>query len=67
MKAIWYEKFGEAKEVLKFGDYETPTPSDNEVKVRIYASGVNPSDTKKRLGANPNLLDNGSVIPNNEF
>ena len=66
MKAIWYEKFGEAKEVLKFGDYETPTPSDNEVKVRIYASGVNPSDTKKRLGANPNLLDNGSVIPNSD-
>ena len=64
MQAVWYNKFGPAKDVLEIGEYQTPQPKRGEVKVRIYASGVNPSDTKKRLGANPALLNSGSVIPN---
>ena len=49
MKAVWYTKFGPAEDVLELGDYSTPEPDEGEVKVRLYASGVNPSDTKKRL------------------
>lgn len=66
MKAAWYEAFGPAKEVLKVGERETPSPGPGEVKIRIKASGVNPSDTKKRAGANPALLDGGPVIPHSD-
>ena len=66
MQAVWYNKFGSAKDVLEIGDYQTPQPERGDVKIRVYASGVNPSDTKKRLGANPALLNDGSVIPNSD-
>ena len=66
MQAVWYNKFGSAENVLEIGEYQTPEPAQGEVKVRIHASGVNPSDTKKRLGANPALLNNGPVIPNSD-
>ena len=66
MQAVWYNKFGSAENVLEIGEYQTPEPAQGEVRVRIHASGVNPSDTKKRLGANPALLNNGPVIPNSD-
>ena len=66
MKAAWYTSFGLAEEVLIIGELKTPEPEPGEVKIRVYASGVNPSDTKKRLGANPALLDDGPVIPNSD-
>ena len=66
MQAVWYNKFGSAENVLEIGEYQTPEPGQGEVKVRTHASGVNPSDTKKRLGANPQLLDKGTVIPNSD-
>ena len=47
MRAAWYTGFGKAEEVLKVGEFETPEPEASEVKIRVYASGVNPSDTKK--------------------
>ncbi len=66
MKAVWYEEFGAAEDVLQFGDFKTPEPKAGQVKIRVHASGVNPSDTKKRLGANPKLLAAGPVIPNSD-
>ena len=66
MKAAWYEEFGSAADVLKVGEYKTPEPKSGQVKIRVHASGINPSDTKKRLGANPKLLDAGPVIPNSD-
>ncbi|MBL0936663.1 MAG: NADPH:quinone reductase [Rhizobiaceae bacterium] len=50
MKAGWYEKNGEARDVLVVGEMETPTPAAGEVLVRLKASGVNPSDVKSRRG-----------------
>ncbi|PZD73230.1 2-haloacrylate reductase [Acaryochloris thomasi RCC1774] len=50
MKAIWYEQPGEAKEVLHYGEMETPEPGPGEVRVAVKASGINPSDTKFRSG-----------------
>lgn len=50
MKAIWYTQPGHATEVLQYGDVGTPDPEAGEVRVRVYASGVNPSDTKFRSG-----------------
>ncbi len=66
MHAAWFEKFGSARDVLKRGDRETPRPAHGEVLVRLRASGVNPSDVKKRAGSFPNLLDDGYVIPNSD-
>ncbi|GMG81948.1 NADPH:quinone reductase [Paralimibaculum aggregatum] len=53
MKAIAYERFGPADEVLTLRDIEDPAPAPGEVVVRLEASGVNPSDVKLRAGARP--------------
>ena len=50
MRAAFYEKNGPAREVLVLGDVETPQPGPGEVRVRLKASGVNPSDVKAREG-----------------
>jgi NADPH:quinone reductase len=51
MRAAWYERQGEAAEVLQLGSLEQPSPGAGEVRVRIQASGVNPSDTYGRRGS----------------
>jgi len=66
MRAVWFEKFGEAKDSLVFGDLEKPVAGPGEILVRISTSGVNPSDVKKRAGAFPNLLDDGLVVPHSD-
>lgn len=50
MKAAWYEHNGEARDVLEVGEMETPVPEAGQVRVRLHASGVNPSDVKSRKG-----------------
>lgn len=50
MKAAWYTKNGEARDVLIVGEQPTPRPAAGEVLVRLHASGVNPSDVKSRRG-----------------
>ena len=66
MKAAWFEKFGAAADVLVLGEQPAPVAQAGEVLVRVHASGVNPSDVKKRAGAFPNLLDEGLVIPHSD-
>jgi len=51
MKAIRIHKFG-GTEVLKLEDVERPSPAQDEVLVRVYASGVNPVDWVVRNGGN---------------
>jgi NADPH2:quinone reductase len=50
MRAAYYEANGAARDVLRVGEVETPSPGPGEVRVRIAASGVNPSDVKAREG-----------------
>lgn len=66
MKAIWYEEYGAASEVLVYGDRDKPTPAAGEVLVRLHASAVNPSDVKKRAGAQPDGFPDGYVIPHSD-
>ena len=66
MKACWFETFGAAQDVLQQGDWPTPEPGPDEVLVRLHATGVNPSDVKKRAGAFPDLLEAGPVIPHSD-
>jgi NADPH2:quinone reductase len=51
MRAIWYEQTGAAASVLQFGELPDPMPRPGEVRVRVHASGINPSDVKARAGA----------------
>ncbi|BBL31026.1 NADPH:quinone reductase [Pantoea ananatis] len=50
MKAAYYDIQGNAHDVLKIGEVSKPSPGPNEVLVRIYVSGINPSDIKARTG-----------------
>jgi len=50
MRAAWYERQGEAADVLQVGERDRPEPGRGEVRVRIHASGINPSDTYGRAG-----------------
>lgn len=51
MKAVIISEFG-GTEVLKIHEVERPTPMDDEILVKVYASGVNPVDWVVREGGN---------------
>jgi NADPH2:quinone reductase len=51
MRAAYYEQNGPARDILKLGDLETPSPGSGEVRVKLATSGVNPSDVKARSGS----------------
>src|SRR5262247_968394 len=53
MLAAWYEKNGPAAEVLQVGELPVPEPGPGEVRVRVVASGLNPTDVKARAGSRP--------------
>ena len=55
MRAVTYDRFGAAGDVLTLEDVPTPDPSEGEVLVRIKTSGVNPSDVKVRAGGRPGV------------
>lgn len=48
MRAAWFERQGEAAEVLQVGQVASPDPAAGEVRVRLTVSGVTPGDVKKR-------------------
>jgi len=50
VRAAWFERYGPARDVLKVGELPTPEPGQGEVRVRVHASGINPSDVKRRSG-----------------
>ena len=62
MRAVWYEATGAADDVLQCGDMATPEPGPGEVRVRLATSGVNPVDTKRRLGGR-GPMDAPRVVP----
>jgi NADPH2:quinone reductase len=64
MRAAWYDRQGPANEVISTGELPTPEPAAGQVRVRLEASGVNPSDTYRRRGAVP--AEYPRVIPNSD-
>lgn len=63
MRAAWYSKNGEAREVLVVGELPTPMPARGEVRVKLATSGVNPSDVKSRRGR---ALDTERIVPHSD-
>ena len=58
MKAAVFESFGEPSEVLSVRDVPLPEPGPGEVRVRMIASPINPSDllvVRGRYGVLPSL------------
>ena len=51
MRAGWYDRPGPADEVITVGEMDCPEPHPEEVLVRVHASGINPSDYKRRANA----------------
>src|SRR3982750_2943510 len=58
MKAIVFDRFGEPGDVLGVREVPTPEPGPGEVRVRMIASPINPSDllvVRGRYGVLPTL------------
>jgi len=64
MRAVWYDRQGAADEVLVCGELPTPDAGYGEVRVKLEASGVNPSDTYRRRG--PPAMEYPRVITNSD-
>jgi len=60
MKAAIIRKFG-SPDVFEISDVLIPKPSENQLLVRVFASGINPIDWKQRKGNHRFIL--GSPFP----
>lgn len=63
MKAVWYRQPGAAEQVLTCGELPTPEAGPGEVRVRLFTSGVNPSDVKSRR-ARP--VNDPQIVPHSD-
>src|ERR1700751_4541649 len=64
MRAVWYDRQRAGDEVLGCGELPTPEVGHGEVRVRLEASGVNPSDTYRRRG--PPAMEYPRVVTNSD-
>ena len=66
MKAVYFERFGSASEVLQVGDKPIDLPASGDLQIAIEASGVNPSDVKKRIGLRGGAMTEPFIIPHSD-
>ena len=66
MLAAFYDHQGPARAVLRVEEVPTPEPMAGEVRVRLHASGVNPSDVKSRSGSNRRPMPFPRIIPHSD-
>ncbi|AMY68864.1 NADPH:quinone reductase [Frigidibacter mobilis] len=66
MKAALYERTGPASEVLVVRDIPMPKAGPGEVLVQIRASGINPSDVKRRAGWNGQAMAHPLIVPHSD-
>jgi NADPH:quinone reductase len=65
MRAAVYDRLGPAAEVLRVVEIDRPEPGPGQVRVRVEASGINPTDWKSRSGATPRPVD-GFQVPHHD-
>ena len=65
MRAVWYDRQGPACEVLVVGELPTPEAAFGQVRVRLHASGVNPSDCNRRGGGH-SIMEYPRIVPNSD-
>jgi NADPH:quinone reductase len=61
MRAALYRSTGKAADVLRVEEVPRPEPGPGEVLVRVYASGINPTDHKARSGAVPRPFEDFQI------
>ncbi|MFT8246792.1 NADPH:quinone reductase [Roseomonas sp. BN140053] len=66
MRAAFYDRNGEPGEVITIGEVPIPEPSAGEVRVRVHASGVNPSDVKRVTGWAGGRMEHPRIVPHND-
>lgn len=66
MKAAWYEEQGAPAKVFNVGELPEPMPGPGEVKVKIRASGVNPTDTYTRSGIRRRGMPFDRIVPHQD-
>ena len=66
MRAAWYDRQGPSAEVLQVGELPDPEPGVGQVRVRVHLSGINPGDTKKRLGFFGSAMPFPRVVPHSD-
>lgn len=66
MRAAIYEGSGPAWDVLRIVDLPDAAPGPGEVLVRLYASGVNPTDVKVRGGTPGRQLAFPLIVPHHD-
>lgn len=66
MRAAWYEQLGSAKTTLTIADIALPDVLPGHVRVKVFASGINPSDVKQRSGWGGLKMRFPRVIPHND-
>lgn len=66
MRAAFYDRQGTAREVLTVGDLPDPQPGAGEVRVRVVASGINPSDIKTRTGFGGKAMPFPRIVPHQD-
>jgi NADPH2:quinone reductase len=64
-RAVVYQRNGEP-DVLQVVDRPVPDPGPGEVRVRVYRSGVNPTDWKSRRGSGDRAPVEPPQVPNQD-
>ncbi len=66
MRAAFYERQGTAKDVLMVRELPDPEPEAGEVRVKVVASGINPSDIKTRTGFGGKAMPFPRIVPHQD-
>ncbi|MCW5771599.1 MAG: NADPH:quinone reductase [Rhodospirillaceae bacterium] len=66
MRAAWYERQGPARQVIEVGRMAKPQPGPGDVRVRLHASGINPSDVKRRTGFGGMPMEYPRIVPHQD-
>ena len=66
MRAAFYERYGDAADVLEVGELADLAVGPGEVRVAVAASGVNPSDVKARAGSRGGPMAFERIVPHSD-